>query len=90
MSRTGSICAMGVMPAIGSFENSPMRKASAPTSLPSMYTGLPLIPATTPVYSALAPVSRARIIASPGPCAFGMTPRMSTPKGSGSTPWNTV
>ena len=36
--------AIGVTPAIGSFENSPMRKASAPASLPSRYTGLPLMP----------------------------------------------
>ncbi len=43
---------MGVTPAIGSLENSPMRKASAPPALPSRYTGLPLMPATTPVYSA--------------------------------------
>jgi len=44
-----SMSAIGVTPAIGSFENCPIRNASAPTSFPSMYTGLPLMPATTPV-----------------------------------------
>ena len=52
MALISSISAMGVTPAIGSLENSPMRNASAPASLPSRYTGLPLMPATTPVYSA--------------------------------------
>ena len=89
-SRTCSIWAMGVMPAIGSVENAPMRNAMAPTSLPSMYTGLPLMPATTPVYSALAPVSRPRIRSSPGPCALWRMPRMSTPNGSGTLPSKTV
>ena len=31
-----SICEMGVTPAIGSLENSPIRKASAPANLPSI------------------------------------------------------
>src|SRR5262245_39871651 len=35
---------IGVIPAMGSFENGKV-KATAPTNLPSMYTGLPLIPA---------------------------------------------
>jgi hypothetical protein len=35
-SRTSSICPMGVMPAMGSLVNCPMRYESAPTSLPSM------------------------------------------------------
>ncbi len=34
MALISSISAMGVTPAIGSLENSPMRKASAPASLP--------------------------------------------------------
>ncbi len=36
MALISSISEIGVTPAIGSLENSPMRKASAPASLPSM------------------------------------------------------
>ena len=43
------ISVIGVMPAIGSLENEPREYEIAPTSWPSMYTGLPLIPAITPV-----------------------------------------
>ena len=44
------IWAIGVMPAIASVANV-QPKATAPTSRPSIQTGLPLIPAMTPVRS---------------------------------------
>ena len=56
-----TISAIGVMPAMGAFANWPMEYATAPTRRPSMYTGLPLIPAMTPVFSSPAPSSRARM-----------------------------
>src|ERR1700678_617817 len=59
---TASISAIGVIPAMGSLLNCPIRYDNAPSNLPSMYTGLPLMPATTPVYSGLEPRRRARII----------------------------
>ncbi len=85
-----SISEIGVTPAIGSLENSPIRNAKAPASLPLRYTGLPLIPATTPVYSALVPPSRTRMMSPFGPLAFLSTPRTSTSIDSGFVPWNTV
>ena len=85
-----SISPIGVTPAIGSLENSPMRNAIAPTSLPSTYTGLPLMPATTPVYSTFLPCKRTRMMSPLGPLALRSTPRISTSIGSGVTPSNTV
>src|SRR5271163_3550133 len=55
-----------------------------------MYTGLPLMPATTPVYSGLAPRSRARIMSCPGPRALCSSPRISTSIASGCVPSKTV
>src|SRR5271156_841447 len=55
-----------------------------------MYTGLPLMPATTPVYSGLAPPRRARIMSCPGPRALCSTPRISTSIASGWVPSKTV
>src|SRR5215813_13547099 len=89
-SSISSIVAAGVIPAIGSFEKVPIRYARAPTSLPSMYTGLPLMPATTPVNSTLEPWSRARITSDFGPAMSGRTPSISTSTGSGLVPSNTV
>ena len=85
-----SMSAIGVTPAIGSLENSPMRNASAPASLPSRYTGLPLMPATTPVYSAFSPCSRIKMMLPLGPFTLCKTPRTSTPMDSGLTPSKTV
>src|SRR5438105_15875772 len=48
------------------------------------------MPATTPVYSALAPPRRTRIMSPFGPLAFLRTPSTSTSIASGLTPWNTV
>src|SRR6185369_2404970 len=76
------ICLIGVIPAIGSFENGKL-KAIAPTSLPSMNTGEPDMPPNTPVLSALAPLNRAIIDDCLGPGNPGKTPRISTPKSSG-------
>ena len=67
-----------------------MRYASAPSSLPPMYTGLPLIPSTTPVYSGLVPCSRTRIMSCRGPRAPRSTPKISTSIGSGLLPSKTV
>src|ERR1035441_7121545 len=89
-SRTSSISSMGVMPAIDSVLNWPMRYESAPSSLLPMYTGLPLIPSTTPVYSGFVPWSRTRIMSWPGPRAPRNTPRISTSIGSGLLPEKTV
>jgi len=54
------IAAIGVMPAIASCEND-QEKATAPARRPSIQTGEPLMPATTPVRSRSWPVSRARM-----------------------------
>src|SRR6185295_2193808 len=70
------ICLIGVIPAIGSFENGKL-KAIAPTSLPSMNTGEPDIPPNTPVFSAFSPVNRAMIADCLGPGKPGRTPRIS-------------
>ena len=48
------------MPAIASLANG-QPKATAPTSRPSRKTGLPLMPAMTPLFSSPLPVSRARM-----------------------------
>src|ERR1051325_10516861 len=50
--KSSTICLIGVIPAIGSFENGKL-KAIAPTIFPSMYTGEPDIPAKTPVRATL-------------------------------------
>src|ERR1039458_10143933 len=52
-SLISSINSMGVIPQTASGENVLMRSATAPTSLPSMYTGLPLMPPATLVTLAL-------------------------------------
>ena len=44
-----------------------------------MYTGLPLIPAMTPVNSMASPVSFARITDCLGPSRFSKTPSTSNP-----------
>src|ERR1017187_104962 len=88
--RTSSISSMGVMPAIGALLNWPMRYQRGPSRLLPMYTGLPLIPSTTPVYSGFVPWSRTRIMSWPGPRAPRNTPRISTSIGSGLLPEKTV
>src|SRR6476660_4424623 len=80
--KSSTICLIGVIPAIGSFENGKL-KAIAPTILPSMNTGEPDMPPNTPVLSALAPVNRAMIADCRGPGNPGKTPRISTPNSSG-------
>ncbi len=51
---------IGVIPAIASCEKGQL-KATAPASRPSRKTGLPLMPAMTPLFSSPFPVSRARM-----------------------------
>ena len=65
-SFTSSISSIGVMPHRASGENVLNRSAMAPTNLPSMYTGLPLMPAATLVRWPLPP-SLARITSCLGP-----------------------
>jgi hypothetical protein len=78
------------MPAIGSLEKAPSEYETAPTRRPSMYTGLPLIPAITPVWARGPPSSLARIRLRLGPMTFLRTPRMCTLKSSSRSPSNTV
>ena len=66
-----------------------MRSETAPTNLPSMYTGLPLMPAATLVSLAL-PSILPRIKSTLGPSPFFRTPTISIGTDSGSVPWNTV
>ncbi len=68
------------MPAIGSFGKAPMEYETAPIRRPSMYTGLPLIPAMTPVSASGPPSSFARIRLRWGAWTFLSTPRMWTLK----------
>src|SRR2546428_11608457 len=77
------------MPQIASGENVLSRSATAPISLPSMYTGLPLIPPATLVRCALPPILP-RITSCLGPQAFFHRPIISTGTASGSEPLNTV
>ena len=51
---------IGVMPATASWENGQLN-ATAPARRPSRKTGLPLIPAMTPLFSSPLPVRRARM-----------------------------
>ncbi len=55
-----------------------------------MKTGLPLIPAITPVLASGPPASRARITLCFGPSAFSSTPRTSTLNSSMRVPSKTV
>ena len=61
----------------------------APTSFPSTYTGLPLMPPATPVRIALPPILP-RMMSCFGPQAFFHRPTISTGTASGSVPSNTV
>jgi len=56
-----TISPIGVMPAMGSVANDPSAYDTAPMIRPSTYTGLPLMPAMTPVLASGPPLSRARI-----------------------------
>jgi hypothetical protein len=69
-----SMLSIGVTPAKGSFTNMPNFKETAPASFPSMYTGLPLMPATTPVCSTFGPFNCTKMMDCFGPIRFGMTP----------------
>src|SRR6185312_11508014 len=80
---------MGVMPQMASGENTLSRSAIAPTSLPSIYTGLPLIPPATLVCVAF-PVSLATTTSCFGPQALFHMPMISTGTGSGFMPEKTV
>ena len=82
--------AIGVMPAMGSFENDPSEYETAPRRRPSMYTGLPLIPAMTPVCASGPPSNFARIRFRRGPMTFRSTPMMWTLNSSSRSPSNTV
>src|SRR5207245_837151 len=77
------------MPQIASGEKTLSRSATAPISLPSIYTGLPLIPPATLVRCALPPIL-AMITSCFGPQAFFQRPMISTGTASGSVPANTV
>ena len=72
------ISAIGVMPAMGSFEKLPIEYDTAPIKRPSMYTGLPLMPAMTPVCASGPPSSFARIRLRRGACTLRSTPMMCT------------
>ena len=79
--RTGStrsISSIGRIPAIASFEKGKL-SATAPASLPSIYTGDPLMPCITPVLASGPPFKRPRMIDSLG-ARFSSTPRISTSK----------
>src|SRR5437764_13682094 len=77
------------MPQMASGENTLSRSATAPISLPSTYTGLPLIPPATLVRCALPPIL-ATMTSCFGPQAFFHNPIISIGTGSGSVPVNTV
>ena len=81
---------MGVMPAIGSLGKDPIEYETAPTRRPSTYTGLPLMPAITPVWASGPPSSRARMRFRCGACTFFRTPRIRTVKSCSSVPSKTV
>ena len=89
LSAIFSISSIGVMPQIGSFANGKL-KAIAPTSLPSMKTGEPDMPAKTLVRSTCAPDKRAMMTDCRGAGKPGSTPRTSTPNSCGSLPEKTV
>src|SRR3954468_4526597 len=78
------------MPAIGSFENAPSEYDTAPTMRPSTYTGLPLIPAMTPVLASGPPSSLARMRLRLGPSTLRSTPMNWTLNSSMWSPSNTV
>ncbi len=78
----------GVTPAIGSLPND-HAYATAPSSLPLMWIGLPDIPAMTPVFSRFMPDSRHRIKSRPG-LVFFKTPMTSASKVSSLTPLMTL
>src|ERR1039458_9760951 len=88
-SLISSINSMGVIPQTASGENVLMRSATAPTSLPSMYTGLPLMPPATLVTLAL-PNILATMMSWFGPFWFLSRPTISIGTASGSIPWKTV
>ena len=77
------------MPQIASGEKTLSRNATAPISLPSTYTGLPLIPPATLVRCALPPIFP-MMTSCLGPQAFFHRPTISTGTASGSLPANTV
>jgi hypothetical protein len=83
---TSSMLAMGVTPPIASLLKIPILSDSAPASFPSKKTGLPLIPATTPVCSAFSPRSCTRITSCFGPMALWRMPRTTRSTFSTSSP----
>ncbi|MFA0765566.1 MAG: hypothetical protein BDTLLHRC_000519 [Candidatus Fervidibacter sp.] len=85
-----SIAVMGVTPQIGSF-GKPQPKAIAPTNLPLMKMGLPLIPAITPdLRRTTVPPSMRIKMASKSKSARSKTPKTVTGKRSISVPRKTL
>src|ERR1051326_2940532 len=80
-SKMSIICLIGVMPQIGSLANGKLY-AIAPTSLLSMKTGEPDIPANTPVLATFGPDNLAMIVDCRGPVKPSNTPRISSSKSS--------
>ena len=85
-----TISPIGVMPAMGSVANEPSAYDTAPIILPSTYTGLPLMPAMTPVLARGPPLSLAMIRSRCGPTFERTTPRMCASNSSIVVPWKTV
>jgi hypothetical protein len=83
-----SIDSIGVTPPIALFEKA-QPDAIAPASLPSRYTGLPLMPATIPEFSSPSPDTFTTIVARPDG-EFGITPTTSTSNFSIASPFMTV
>ena len=71
-----TISPIGVMPAMGSVANEPSAYDTAPIIRPSTYTGLPLMPAMTPVLASGPPLSLAMIRSRCGPTFERTTPRI--------------
>ena len=88
-SLISSIKSIGVIPQIASGENTLIRNATAPISLPSIYTGEPDIPPATPVRNALPPIFP-KMTSCFGPHAFFHNPTISIGTASGVDPSNTV
>src|SRR5581483_1530220 len=83
------ICLIGVMPQMASLANGKLY-AIAPTSLLSMKTGEPDIPANTPVLSTSGPFSFAIMVDCRGPVNPSSTPKTSRLNSCGSVPEKTV
>ena len=86
-SLISSMSAIGVTPAIGSLENSPMRYASAPDEFAVNVNGAAAHAGNyAGVFGLLVHARRTRITSPLGPFMLRRTPRTSTSIGSGFTP----